>query len=350
MRTPWLICLALLTGACSKDGSVLTTKPNLSDNPGDEGLDVGGTGVVTDPCLNSDGPPLPNLWTIVDGPASCTATNPARPEGDDTILQFTGSAWSEESALCRAQDAFWGATVIQNEPTLEQGFVVPEDAIGYCIINEQTEAEVVMYSTCGIQSAAQAACEQTLPSMVPELTARWEDCPKGARCAPLSPDVCFDTVGDGKAYSMYVDNPDLSCPAESDLDDTQDTLLFTLGAGYKQSIAICVGTSAYDQTGGLSFGVSAALRRTQGGSDGTLPDLREGDYSPAGAKGYCLFYEGTPKAFVLFSMCDELTPTDQGLKDALTPQQACEMAPSITMPKPRPGVWYDCPGSTLCVD
>ncbi len=340
------------------------------------------------------GAPELGLWAAIDGPPSCPATNPARINAidGDTIVHFTGSAWTREAAHCRSLDLYFGVAKVTN-PDLDMDGVpdieirgdaeIPLDAIGYCLVNGGTPSEQVEYSVCGIPSAGQSACEETLVRQdEAKITAEWFNCPGGPRCAPTEHDVCLREVGDGRAYATYVDDPDFFCAGtalESMLDDDQDTLLVVTGTRFKQSSALCIAASAYDSQAGLSFGLGPISRIAQR----VVDDAREPPRPildptrhpvPNGlADGYCIFNEGTASEFVFYSLCNgqpsgETDDGDAGAPAfepayALTRQERCIGTRMVTdedgervemslwggrVPKPRKGTWVDCPGGELC--
>lgn len=338
------------------------------------------------------------LWAIVDGPPACSTTNPARPEGDDTIAFFTGGKWNEGAALCRARDLFLGASGVGNvdcaskqppdpncrELTIQKGLSLPTDApadaIGYCVINKGTPSEIVAYNTCGLQSAGEPACEELLPTQgKADVTAEWFNCPGGALCPAVPEDVCLKTAGDGSGYVMHVNNPDYSCGANSGLSDANDSMLVTTSTGYGRQSAVCLGSSIYDADGNLLFGIGPTGRYRPATSPG-IPMIGDGDPRPAGAKGYCLVHEATTFEYALFTLCDDIVmasaPTDGGISESVpvpecpagapdracvcregeeitpntkcirTPKQACEHGVEKTTP--RLGKWLACPGSPYC--
>lgn len=338
-----------------------------------------------DECVKKyKGPAEARLWAIVDGPPSCATTNPARPEGDDTIVHFTGGRWNAEAAHCRAIDVFLGAVEVgdpRNEagvPQIEiqRNFEIPLDAIGYCIVNKGTPSEIVAYSTCGYQSAGEGACEETLVNTPgAEITAEWFNCPGGDACAPASEDACLAEAGDGKAYAAYVDDPDFFCtgtPNEGKLSDAQDTIMVITGTRYKQSSAICLAASTYDSKAGLAFGVGPMARLgTRDANNVPVLDPTRNHPIPNGlTDGYCLFNKGLAEEFVLYSMCSGKAPveaTDGGMPTEsptanLTRQQRCAGTMQVAgdggtkeesvwgnrVPSPRKGEWVACPGGPLC--
>ncbi len=365
------------------------------------------TGPLTPACTFEDpnAPPPPDiclakskrsgqhgLWAMVDGPPSCATTNPTRPEGDDTLIHYTGSGWDELSAHCRARDIFLGAVAINDpdldgddlpEVTVERDFARPLDAIGYCLINARTPSELTVYSTCGEQSAGQAACEELLPRQShAEITTTWFNCPGGSACAPASHDACLARAGDGRAYAAFVDDPDFYCagtPHEPILTDAQDSLLIITGTRYNQSSAICTATSVYDSKAGLAFGIGPMSRISTRDAD-HVPILDPARHPvPNGlADGYCLFNQGLAEEFVLYSLCSGLAPVsavDGGVppdgggmaapptKTVLSRQERCAGYREKTLPDggvktvsawgdkvsaPRHGEWVTCPGGPLC--
>ncbi len=331
------------------------------------------------------GPGEKKLWAIVDGPAGCAATNPARPEGHDTLVHFTGRAWNADAAHCRAIDLFLGAIEVggvKNDagiPLIEvqRNFDVPLDALGYCIVNKGTASELVAYSTCGEQSAGETACESVLVKLASvEITAEWFNCPGGPACAPTSDDACLREAGNGLAYAAYVDDPDLYCeatPQSDKLSDAQDSLLVTTGTRFKRASAICLATSPYDSAAGLAFGagpMSVIGKR----DENKLPvlDATRSHPIPNGlTDGYCLFNKGLAEEFVLYSLCNGKAPpleTDAGTPAVsptadLTRQERCMGTFSVPgpdggvmeasvwggrVPSPRKGEWVACPGGPLC--
>jgi len=347
-----------------------------------------------DACVKQfKGAPESRLWAIVDGPPACSTTNPARPEGDDTLIHYTGGAWNADAALCRALDIFLGATPITDpdinpmdgipDVTIERNFEVPLDAIGYCIVNKGTASEMVIYSTCGIQSAGLGACEQTLVGApkADNITAEWFNCPGGPACAPKSDDACLQEAGDGKGYAGYVDDPDFFCTGtdrEGELTDAQDSMLVVTGTRYKRASAICVGSSPYDSKAGQAFGMGPLSRLSTRDMATGLPvlDPARNPVPNGQAKGYCLFNKGLAEEYVLYSLCDGLEPADPSDTDAGatagkpdvkpevdTPAERCPGYKSVQdgdagtkqvsvwgvkVPSPRAGIWFDCPGGEFC--
>jgi len=349
-----------------------------------------------DECVKkSKGPAEAGLWAIVDGPPACSTTNPARPEGDDTLIYYSGGGWNAESAHCRALDIFLGATPITDpdldmdgkpDVTIERNFEVPLDAIGYCLINEGTPSEITAYSTCGIQSAGQGACEQTLVQApkANDITAQWFNCPGGPLCAPQSDDGCLAEAGDGKSYAAFVDDPDFFCAGtkqEGTLSDAEDTLMVMTGTRFKASSALCVAAGPYNKTGVPTYGVGPLSRLAVRDMATNLPVLDPAKNPvPNGiADGYCLFNKGLAEEFVLYSMCSGLAPVepvDAGpVADGGTPAKPVTPPVVLTrkercagfkeemtadggttrtsvwgtkVPSPRAGEWVDCPGGPLC--
>ncbi len=339
-----------------------------------------------DKCVQTHGGPSESgLWAIVDGPPSCASTNVARPEGDDTLVHFTGGKWNADAAHCRAIDIFLGAVEIGDPKNdagvhiveIQRNFQIPLDAIGYCIVNKGTPSELIAYSTCGIQSAGEGACEETLTNTPgANITAEWVNCPGGEACAPSSDDVCLAEAGDGKAYAAYVDDPDFFCegtPNAGKLTDAQDTIMVITGTRYKQTSAICIATSAYDSTGGLAFGVGPMARiGTRDAKMIPVLDPARNQPIPNGlTDGYCIFHKGKAEEFLLYSMCNgKAKPVmlpDGGVVEpsgvaTLTRQQRCAGTVrvmgdggltdmSVWMGKvnaPRQGEWVACPGGPLC--
>jgi len=348
-----------------------------------------------DKCVKQyKGPGEAGLWAIVDGPPSCASTNPARPEGDDTLIYFSGGGWNTEAAHCRAIDIFLGATPIGDpdlnmdgkpDVTIEKNFEIPLDAIGYCLINAGTPSEITAYSTCGIQSAGQGACEQTLPKTPgADITAKWFNCPGGPSCAPKSDDACLAEAGDGKGYAAYVDDPDFFCTGtkrEGTLSDAQDTIMVMTGTRFKLSSALCVAAGPYNLLGVPTYGVGPMSRLATRDMKTNLPVLNPTkDPVPNGVTdGYCLFNKGLAEEFALYETCSGLAPVepvdagpapDGGMKPAtpmapavLTRQERCAGYREVPagdggvkrtsvwankIPTPRAGEWVKCPGGPLC--
>ncbi len=347
-----------------------------------------------DKCVTENaGPREANLWAMVDGPPACASTNPARPEGDDTLIYYSGGAWNTKAAHCRAIDIFLGVTPISDpdldgdmvpDVTVEKGFTIPLDAIGYCLVNAGTPSELTVYSTCGIQSAGLGACEQTLPTTKEgRITADWFNCPGGSRCAPKSTDGCLAEAGDGKAYAAYVDDPDFFCtgtPREDMLTDAEDTILVVTGTRYKLSSALCLATGPYNSLGIATYGIGPISRIAHRDEKTNLPVLNPAkDPVPNGmTDGYCLFNKGLAEEFALYEMCSGLAPVepvdagpagDGGMTPAkpttavLTRQERCAGYREVPasdggvrqmsvwgnkIPSPRQGEWVTCPDGPLC--
>lgn len=133
-----------------------------------------------DPCQTEAADPDVLYASYADNPAIVCETQTSDPNALNTVIYFTGTAWSRAGTECRAVDPFHGGLMIGEARRPVADTIDIRGSLAYCVVGPGSDTEYIVYSLCGILDPAKAGCE--LLSQMTSIPTQFESCPGGPLC------------------------------------------------------------------------------------------------------------------------------------------------------------------------